>query len=351
MKKTHLLLFVPLLLALAFYSALSRVGWILPLPSIAAKHGYLMVSALFATLISLERTLILKNRWWLSIPLLNLASVAWVLLGHEIPGFALQLAAAVLLSLLYMAQWQKYRKDYFVGLTLSALCWALSAFVLLLGKPFAAASMWYILFLLFTIVAERLELSGFIATPKWAKRLLMALLTLLFVAQTLPFHWGGKHLSGLIMAAVGYWLINFDIANLNLKKQGFFFFTGTTLVAGYLWLMISGVLMALPLTTAYHYDAVLHSFFIGFVFSMLYAHAPIIFPALLKLGFRPFHKLLYFPVLVTHALLLGRLYADYSLNWPLRKWLGMGQVAVMLFFFVTFAVLMTLRLRENKTST
>lgn len=346
MKKAHFLFLIPVLLALAFYSALGRVGWALPIPEIAAKHGFLMVSGLFATLISLERSLILKNKWWLSIPLFSTVSVVFVLWGREIPGFGLQLMAALLLTALYVKQWRQYREVYFLGLCLSGIAWGMSAIVLLSGNSFAGASMWYILFLLFTIVAERLELSKFIASPKWAKSLLVVLLLLLFAAQAIPFHWGANYLSGIVMASIGYWLINFDIVKINLGKSGFFFYTGSTLFGGYIWLMLSGVLMALPLSAPYHYDAVLHSFFIGFAFSMLYAHAPIIFPALLKLRVKPFHKILYLPVFATHLLLLLRLYADYSLNWPLRKWLGLLQVVVMLFFFISFAILMIQSARE-----
>lgn len=340
---------VPVLLLVALYSALGRVGWSLPIPEIAAKHGFLMVSGLFGTLISLERSLILKNRWWLSIPIFSAFSVV-LIFNYEVVAFGLQLLAATLLTILYIHQWKKYAENYFFGLCLSSLSWGMAAVVLLAGKAFAAASMWYLLFLLFTIVAERLELSKFVATPKWAKPLLLALLALLFAAQAIPFHWGANYVSGILVAGIAYWLMNFDIININLKKKGFFYYTGSSLFGGYAWLMLSGVLMALPLDAPYHYDAVLHSFFIGFAFLMLYAHAPIIFPALLGTGHKPFHKILYLPVFATHALLLLRLFADYSLNWQLRKWTGLLQIVVMLFFFGSFAVLM-LQARKHPDKT
>lgn len=337
MKKAHILLLVPVLLILALWSAVGRVGWEMPISVIAAKHGYLMVSGLLGTLISLERTLILRKPLWLSIPILSTLSVILVLAGQINFGFLLQIVSSLLLCILYSKQWFQYQEVFLLGLLLGSVSWMISGIVLFIGNGFPAASIWYILFLLFTIASERLELSKFIYTPKRAHHLLLVLFALLIFVQCIPFHWGSNHVSGVLMAGIGFWLIQFDIVKINLKKQGFFFYTGSTLFAGYIWLMLSGVLMAIPLSTFYHYDAVLHSFFIGFVFSMLFAHALIIFPALLKVQQRPFSKLFYMPVVLTHILLLMRLYADYSGNWQLRKWVGLLQVAAMVVFFALMA--------------
>ncbi len=336
-KKAHILLLVPVLLILALWSAVGRVGWQIPIPVIAAKHGYLMVSGLLGTLISLERTLILKKIWWLIIPILSALSVVLVLAGQSRFGFFLQIVSSFLLCVLYTKQWYQYKEVFLLGLLLGSASWMISGIVLFIGNGFPGASIWYILFLLFTIASERLELSKFIYTPRWAQNLLLVLFALLIFVQCIPFHWGSNHVSGVLIAGIGFWLIQFDIVKINLKKQGFFFYTGSTLIAGYIWLMLSGVLMAIPLSTFYHYDAVLHSFFIGFVFSMLFAHSPIIFPALLKITERPFTKFFYMPIVLTHFLLLVRLYADYSGNWNLRKWVGLLQVAVFVIFFMMMA--------------
>ncbi len=336
-----LLLLVPLLVLLAFYSALGRVGFALPIPAVAARHGFLMVSGLFGTLISLERTLILPDRSWLGIPILSALAVVALLLDFDTTAFSLQLLAALLLTALYLKQAWQYREIYFGGLILSSLAWGMSALVLLLGGGFPVASIWYLLFLLFTIVAERLELSKFVAVPPWGRPLLMGLMIALILSQAIPFHWGSHYISGLLIAAIAYWLLRFDIVNINLRKQGFFYYVGSTLFGGYLWLLLCGILMALPLQAFYHYDAVLHSFFIGFAFSMLYAHAPIIFPALLRRRQRPFHPLLYIPVIATHLLLLLRLYCDYAAWWEGRKFTALLQVAAMLSFFVLMALLLT----------
>lgn len=349
MKRIHFIALVPILLLAALYSAVARVGWSLPVSAMAVNHGFLMVSGLLGTLISLERTLILKNRIWISIPILSAGSAFLVIAGSVQTGFWCQLLAALLLAVLYTKQWLQFQQIYFFGLTLSALAWTISGVVLLLGRGFPSASIWHILFLLLTIASERLELSRFIATPRWAKTTIVLLFALLFLVQALPFHWGANYFNGALMAGLAYWLMEFDIVKINMKKSGFFRYTGITLFSGYLWLMISGVLMLLPIQTFYHYDAVLHSFFIGFVFSMLFAHAPIIFPALLKKTVKPFHPIFYLPVFLTHALLLLRLYADYASEFSLRKWVGLLQVAVFLLFFLIFLMVFSRSLKQKKT--
>ena len=72
---------------------------------------------------------------------------------------------------------------------------------------------------------------------------------------------------------------------------------------GLLWLVYGGV-MAGPI-----YDAVLHAVFLGFVFAMIFGHAPLIFPSVLG---RPMAYLpaFYGPLVVLHASLILRIASD-----------------------------------------
>jgi len=74
-------------------------------------------------------------------------------------------------------------------------------------------------------------------------------------------------------------------------------------VAGALWLW-KGALYA-----GFAYDAVLNCLLVGFVFSMIFAHAPIVFPAVLRLRL-PFYQGLYLPLALLHGSLLVRLAGD-----------------------------------------
>ena len=76
------------------------------------------------------------------------------------------------------------------------------------------------------------------------------------------------------------------------------------------------------------YDAMLHAFFLGFVFAMIFAHAPIIFPAVLgaRMTYRP---LFYAHVLLLQATLLVRLVGDV-VGWGVGRQVGGLLNAVML---------------------
>jgi hypothetical protein len=82
-------------------------------------------------------------------------------------------------------------------------------------------------------------------------------------------------------AALALWLLAFDIARRTVRKSGLTRYIAVALLAGYFWLGVAG-LLGLRFggeTAGLHYDAFLHSIFVGFVFSMIFAHAPIILPA------------------------------------------------------------------------
>jgi hypothetical protein len=85
------------------------------------------------------------------------------------------------------------------------------------------------------------------------------------------------------------------------------------------------------------YDAKLHAVFVGFVFSMVFGHAPIIFPAVLgspaSLG-QPiaYRSYFYAPLLLLHLSLVLRLAGEFG-GWILvRQWAGLlNALAILLF--------------------
>ena len=85
------------------------------------------------------------------------------------------------------------------------------------------------------------------------------------------------------------------------------------LLSGYAWLAIGGgvVIVAAgglaPGTPSY--DAALHALTLGFVFSMVFGHAPIILPAVLRVAV-PYHPTFYLPLALLHVSLIVRLAGD-----------------------------------------
>ncbi|EWM19193.1 membrane protein [Kutzneria sp. 744] len=80
------------------------------------------------------------------------------------------------------------------------------------------------------------------------------------------------------------------------------------------------------------YDAMLDAVFLGFVYSMVFAHTPVIMPAMLRVRFG-FHPVFYLPLGLLHASLALRLLggdaSGNSLAWQTGGVLN--EVAILLF--------------------
>src|SRR5690606_39847014 len=73
-------------------------------------------------------------------------------------------------------------------------------------------------------------------------------------------------------------------------------YAAACLLAGYAWLGVAGALWAATGLSSgrYLYDAALHALFLGFVISMVFGHAPVILPAVLRVRL-PYRPILYAP--------------------------------------------------------
>ena len=84
-------------------------------------------------------------------------------------------------------------------------------------------------------------------------------------------------------------------------------------------------------------DFAYHAVFLGFVISMIMAHAPVILPALTGLP-TAWSRTFYVPLAALHATLALRVTADAALWLPARQWAGLLNAASILLFFATFGV-------------
>jgi hypothetical protein len=149
----------------------------------------------------------------------------------------------------------------------------------------------------------------------------------------------GTRLAGVGMVVLAWWLLRYDIARRTVLQTGLTRFIAVCLLSGYVWLGIGGVLswrfggvLAGP-----YYDAMLHSVFVGFVFAMIFGHAPIILPAILGRDGSPYHPAFYGPLLLLHLSLLLRIAGDLSGWWPGRQWGGLLNAMAILFFLIILA--------------
>ena len=135
-------------------------------------------------------------------------------------------------------------------------------------------------FLILTIAGERLELSRMLRLPGRSRALftlVVAALGAALLLSTFILDWGAR-LFGVGLIGLALWLLRNDIARRTIRQKGLTRFMAMSLLLGYAWLIVGGVVaivFGLVDDTPY-YDALLHCIFLGFVFSMIFAHAPVI---------------------------------------------------------------------------
>lgn len=346
-KGLRLLLFVAALSAMAsgLLAGLARLGFNLPAATLADQHGPLMICGLFGTLISLERAVAMARPWPYLAPGLSALGVV-VVLGGAPHAWAVVpfIAAAAVLTLASFVLWRGQKVLHLAVLALAALMWLVGN-VIWWHSGFAqpAVPTW-LAFLVLTIAGERLELSRFMPTPPSARRV-FALLTLLLIGAAMLAQ---MVLFAATLSALVVWLFRHDIVRRTLRQEGLPRYIAVCLASGYVWLLVSAFLMLqVELAPGLSLrDAVLHTLLLGFVFSMVFGHAPIVLPAVARLRL-PYHPLLYLPLLVLQLSLGVRVLAAVLGDFPLRQQAALGNAAALLLFALTVLGLLLHRARQK----
>lgn len=322
----------------ALWGGLLRLGWDWPImrPTLPVAHGPLMISGFLGTLIGLERAVALGQRWTYAGPLLSGLGALALVVG--LPGAAGpmlmamgSLALVVVFAIIIRRQPGLPEMTMGVG----ALAWLVGNGLWLSGWPVFRVVGWWAGFLVLTIAGERLELSRFLPTSRAARAVFVSGVGLFAAGLVLAcaaFDMGAR-LSGLGLLVLTFWLLRFDIARRSLQKAGLARFVAVSLLSGYLWLGVAGLLgLRLGgLAPGLHYDAWLHAIFLGFVFAMIFGHAPIILPAVLGVPM-PFRPAFYAHLAVLHVSLVLRVSGDLAAWWPGRQWGGLLNVVAVLLF-------------------
>lgn len=337
-----LLLFTAVVnLLVGMFSGLGRLGWVVPLPEAYAHHGAIMVGGFLGTLIALEKVIPLKQPWFYTGPLLSASSVVVFIAGDFHVAVAMQVLAGLSFVLVYAAYLRQQRNLPLWLAGAGALAWVVASVLLFWKQFYPMVFPWYIAFLLFTIVSERLELTRFLPVTEKNRRTLLLLLALYFAGLIIPFHSWGKYACGLALVGISVWLLRFDVIRITLHKQGLVRFTAVALLCGYITLMLEGLFLLALGDQPFAYDMLLHTFFLGFVFCMIFAHGPIILPGVLGLSVKPYSPFFYVPLVILLASLMVRLLADASLlpvaYRAISGWFSMGAI---LLYFLSMAVTM-----------
>ncbi len=341
---------IPILMAgfislmFGMYIGLTRLGWNFPLSSATqfALHGPLMVCGFLGTVISLERAVAIGERWAYSSPLASAAGTILLIAGVSSPvGAMFAVIASAILSVVSIKIFFRQRELFTFTLLIAALCWLLGCLLWLYGFSLAQVMPWWMGFLIITIVGERLELSRFMR-PTYGSKILFVFALLLFLAGASFASlgaWPDFHLLSASLIAMTLWLMRNDIVRHTIKQQGLTRYIAAALICGYVWLLVAGIIgLSLPqLNAGSSYDAFTHAIFLGFVFSMIFGHAPIIFPAITKVKI-PYHPGFYLPLILLQASLLLRFSGDLLYMANLRKAGGiLHAISIVLFILVLAA--------------
>jgi hypothetical protein len=116
--------------------------------------------------------------------------------------------------------------------------------------------------------------------------------------------WGTALFAGALVA-LGAWRFERDLARRTVRSHGLTRFIAACLLSGYAWLALGGVIVA----GAPANDAALHALALGFLFSMVLGHAPLILPAMLKVAV-PYHASLCAPLALLHTSLALQVAGD-----------------------------------------
>ena len=276
-----------------------RLGVAWELPTAAALHGALMVSGFLGTVISLERAIAYGHPLGYFAPVASGLGALAMLAGWHHEGRVLWMLAPLALVAVSLAIVKRQAHAHTVLLAVAAGAWAI-------GNAYFSIQAW-LAFLVLTIAAERLEMTRLARRPRHAQWLFVALVALM----PLRFEWA--------LAGLALWLMVYDVARHTVKRPGLPRFAAIALMAGYAWLFVGAFASG---------DLAIHAVTLGFVFSMIMAHAPIIVPVVARTAVR-FSPAFYVPLGLLHLSLLVRI------EWKLAG--GALNAAAIALFVLTLA--------------
>jgi len=339
-------------------SGLARLGW--QMDSMSQNwiliHGPLMISGFLGTLICLERAVALASRyrWSMIVPAINALGAVLLLVMRDalIAKLVLMLGSFGLLVLFGFMLRLHFSRDVLI-MAFGTTCWLIGNILWASGQPVYQVVHLWAAFLILTIVGERLELSRVRRLTRTSENLLTlsVALYLLGVIWTIFELGTGVRILGVGAVLMAAWLLRYDIARRTIQQIRLPRYIAACLLTGYVWLGFGGMLAMWhgAIYAGPDYAAVLHAFLLGFVFSMIFGHAPIIIPALtgLELKYTP---VFYGHLVLLHLTLIYRMYGNLFGIFEARQWGALLNVTAIL-LFLAITVITVLRSNMGQTLT
>ena len=326
------------------WAGLLRFGWNLPQgrANLIELHGPLMVFGFLGTVISLERAVALRRPWGYLAPAGTIAGAALLIAGvRQGVGELVLLLAGCVLAGLFVVILRVHATAPTATLLLAALLWVAGDALWLHGDPLVQVVPWWAAFLVLTIVGERLELAAMSRLTRTGRLAFLGLVLLLLLGLALSATDldTGIRVAGAALVGFALWLARFDIARRTVRRPGLPRFVALALLPGYVWLAVGGALWLRDgaVVAGFGHDAELHALFVGFVFSMIFGHAPVIFPGVLGVPL-PFRRPFYLHLALLHVGLCLRVGGDLGGSFDVARIGGLlNAVAIGLFLLATIA--------------
>ncbi len=325
-----------------------RLGFDLPVAKVFMHHGAIMTGSFLGTVILIERIVALKKKWLYGFPVINALSALFFFLNFNDLAFICIIIGAVgLFYIFYLINYIHSDLPHQIMWT-GAAAFFIGNVHMHLFESYAYSVLWWMAFLLLTIAGERLELNRFLPVSKSKKLILVGFLGLFTVSCLIPYHLGGQYLTGASLLLTGLWLLRYDMIWKAIKMPGIHRYSAVVLLCGYIWLLICGIFYLTDITGFVSYDGLIHSFYLGFIFSMIFAHAPIILPGVLRVTVKPFHPVLYVMIGIFQLSLLMRVGGGLIEAMELKKWGGLVNGVVIFGFLITLVSVLAIQLRKSR---
>jgi mono/diheme cytochrome c family protein len=345
-KHAPFMLLVFTALVTGVWAGLLRSGWQLPTlhNDFALAHGVLMIGGFMGTLINLERAVALHGfvksphgrTFPYLAPMLSAAGALTLIVDLSFAAWLITLSSVGMVLIFGFIVYKQFAV-YTVTMATGAVCWFVGNLLWLGGEPLYMSAPWWMVFLILTIAGERLELARLMRHKRRSIYLFAGTVGVLLSGLVLSrvSYDLGMRLMGAGNIAIALWLLRYDVIHRTLRQTGLPRFIAVCLALGYGWLGGSGA-MSLGyggVKAGLMYDAILHSLFLGFAFSMIFGHAPIILPAVLRLDIA-YSPLFYIHLTLLHLSMLLRVGGDLMAWQDGRRWGAMLNALVLLVFIV-----------------
>jgi hypothetical protein len=353
--RAPLLAMAVLSLSWGVWLGLLRLGWVLPLPwpDQLILHGPLMIGGFLGTLIGLERAVGIAQPWAYGAPALTGAGSIWLVLGPpgSIGPLLITLGSAIVV-IVFVAVLRRQRAVFVVTMLIGAVAWVVGNVSWLAGAAIYRVVFWWIVFIVCTIAGERLELSRLLRPRPMVRKVFAGAMAPLIAGAVIYVRWpeAGVRIVGAGLCALAGWLAANDVARRTVRQPGVTRFIAACLLSGYVWLGAAGAIAIVSgaADPGVQHDAILHAVFLGFVVSMIFGHAPIVFPAILGQPL-PYRPRFYGHLILLHASVAMRVTGD--LVEDLGRWRAWGGLlnacALSLFLASTISSLIGSRARAG----